>query len=405
MTPDDARIKGRTRTETTPVDKPVELIEVAESQALESPKIAPFPSDIMTGAAGDFARVFSSYLEPPIHFFYVCFLACLGSFLPVTLASELLTQPRLFILLLGQSADDRKSTAISKTVDFFQDALTEFRVCFGVGSAEGLQKKLKESPWLLLCLDEFKQFVSKCKIDASVLLPLVNTLFEQNRYEAQTKKYSISLEDVHLSVLAASTTQTHESTWDPSFTDIGFTNRLFIVPGSGDRRFSFPEKIPDVEKHFLQKELAELLKFVGLGLEIGITPEGRELYHEWYLAHDRSIHSKRLDTYALRFMMLLAVNEKKREIDQDIVAKAIRLMDWQLSVRQLHDPIDADGKMAVMEERIRRVLKTGIHSNRDLQKKTHAERAGSWIFQTALKNLVSSSQITFEKKIKGWRLI
>ena len=52
------------------------------------------------------------------------------------------------------------------------------------------------------------------------------------------------------------------------------------------------------------------------------------LYHHWYMNLDRSIHAKRLDTYALRFMMLLAVNEMKSTIDESIVDKSIKLMDW-----------------------------------------------------------------------------
>jgi len=362
-----------------------------------------FP-DIMSGLAGEFAEKYSSYLEPPKHFFYISLLACIGSFLPITLASELNTQPRLFIILLGQSADDRKSTAITKTIDFFRGVMTQFKVCYGVGSAEGLQKILKESSRLLLCFDELKQLIGKCKIDGSILLPFINTLFESNRYEAQTKTASIYLEDVHLSLLAASTIQTYERTWDTSFTDIGFNNRLFIVPGSGEKKHSFPEKIPELDRVLLQKKLGEILQFVGNGLEVDISPEARILYHNWYMNLDRSIHAKRLDTYALRFMMLLAVNEMKSTIDVSIVGKVIKLMDWQLAARQLHDPIDADSQMAKMEEKIRRTLRTRPHSDRDLQRAVHAQRAGTWFYQTAIKNLTGVREIEYNKATKCWQL-
>jgi hypothetical protein len=39
--------------------------------------------------------------------------------------------------------------------------------------------------------------------------------------------------------------------------------------------------------------------------------------------------------------------------------KLIKLCDWQLAVRKLHDLIDADNKIAKMEEKIRRVLSNG----------------------------------------------
>jgi hypothetical protein len=132
-----------------------------------------FPYEVMDGFAGEFAKTYSGYLESPREFFYMAALTCLGSFISnsVSIASEVNQQPRLYTLLLGESADDRKSTAIKKTIKFFQDTFNDFGVCHGVGSAEGLQKRLKDYPFLLLYLDEFKQFTSKCKIDSSVLLP------------------------------------------------------------------------------------------------------------------------------------------------------------------------------------------------------------------------------------------
>lgn len=363
-----------------------------------------FP-DIMSGLAGEFADLYSSYMEAPAHFFYIAFLTCIGSFLNIELASELKTQPRLFVILLGQSADDKKSTAINKTVKFFQDVMTEFRICLGVGSAEGLQKVLKESSHVLLCLDEFRQLISKCKIEGSVLLPFINTLFESNRYEAQTKTVSIYLDDAHLSLLAASTIQTYERTWDASFTDIGFNNRLFIVPGSGEKKHSFPLEIPELERVLLQKKLDDILQFVGSGLKVNITPEARELYHQWYMNLDRSIHAKRLDTYALRFMMLLTVNEMKKDIDEDIVHKVTQLMDWQLQVRRLHDPIDADSAIAKIEEKIRRILLIGAKSEYELKRGVHVDRTGLWPFIQALKNLSTGKEIAWDKANKTYLIV
>lgn len=359
-----------------------------------------FP-DIMSGAAGEYATVYSSVLEVPRHFLYISYLTCLGSVIAhkVTLNSEIAPQPRLFTLLLGESADDRKSTALTKTTAFFKDALTDdFQVCWGIGSAEGLQKRLGGYPQLLLCFDELKQFVSKCKIDGSVLLPCVNTLFESNRYESRTKNYDIYLEDVYLCMLAASTVQTYERTWDSSFTDIGFNNRLFLVPGSGKKKFSLPKKIAEAEKSWLKGRLGNALKVAENGLELDITQEAIQLYHDWYIGLERSIHSKRLDTYATRFMILLAISEGKGEIDIGIIDKVIRLMNWQLEVRKLHDPIDADGQTAKMEEKIRRTLRSkGPLTERELKRYAHVERSGLWVFKMATNNLHDAKEIRWNK--------
>jgi hypothetical protein len=333
------------------------------------------------------------------------FLTCLGCTLAgrLTLASEIAPQTRYFVILLGESADERKSTAIYKTVEHFKDSLENFETCWGVGSAEGLQKRLEDGRSLLLCFDEFKQFVSKCKIEASVLLPCVNSLFEMNRYESRTKKTDIYLENAFLSVLAASTVATYENTWTSQFTDIGFNNRLFLVPGTGKRRFSVPAKIPEKELHELKRQLGQIMNLAQKRPEIDLTPSAREIFHEWYMNLDRSVHAKRIDTYALRFMPLLAINDFKQEVDEEIVHKVISLCDWQLNVRRLYDPIDADNEIARMEEKIRRVLKAkGPLNDRELKQGTNANRKGLWVYTTAQGNLRRAGELGFDNKKKRY---
>jgi len=366
--------------------------EVCEPPAPAMPKQDPasFPLHVLSGLAGDFAALYSQHLEPPIQFFYMAFLACLGWLVSnrISLDSEITTPARIFTLLLGESADDRKSTAIDKTIDFFSGITEGFAVCRGVGSAEGLQKLLLDKPHLLLCFDEFKHFVSKCRIEASVLLPMVNTLFESQRFETHTKTVKISVENAGLSLLAASTTDTYQQTWSQAFTDIGFNNRLFLVIGHGSRKFAFPRPIPDAEKYTLKNELRDVLKFVGTGRRIGITPEAEDHFQGWYLSREASVHAKRLDGYALRLMQLLAVNEMKEIIDLTTVEKVLALCDWQLTVRKLNDPIGVDNVVARLENNIRRQLEVRKElTEAGLCKWTHAETHGLYPFQCALQNL------------------
>lgn len=369
-----------------------------------------FPSHIMTGAAGYFADVLSAVMEPPRHFFFMAYLTCLGSILSsrITLKTELKPQSRLFVVVLGESADDRKSTAINKTVDFFISALPDFQVCFGVGSAEGLQKRFlkdsSEASNLLLVYDELKAFVGKAKVDGSVLLPCVCTLFESNRYESHTKNSEIILKNAGLSILAASTIETYERTWDSAFQDIGMTNRLFIVPGQGQRTHAIPGQVPYPQWDFMRNELRNILRNADTVPELDFTPSAQALYENWYMHLEQSIHTKRLDTYALRFMILLAVNAAKNEVDESVIQDVIDLMNWQLQARRLHDPIDADSAIAKIEEKIRRTLTTGPRSDRDLKRSLHYNRIGTWVFQNAIKNLTNTQEIQFDKKANTWGL-
>jgi hypothetical protein len=370
-----------------------------------------FPGHIIKGAAGNFADVLSDCMEPPRHFFFLAYLTCLGAVLAgrVTLNTELKPQPRPYTVLLGESADDRKSTAIHKTVDFFTSALTSFECCFGVGSAEGLQKRFQKNSdaatsSLLLVFDELKAFVGKSKVDGSVLLPCVCTLFETNRYESHTKNREVILTNAALSILAASTVETYERCWDSAFQDIGMTNRLFIVPGQGRRKHAIPCRVPYQEWELMRGELGKILRLADGCPELDFTPAARSLYESWYFNLEQSVHTKRLDTYALRFMILLSINNGAYEVDELIVQDVIDLMNWQLEARRLHDPIDADSKIASLEEKIRRKLKAPL-TNTELKRAVHYERQGIALYQQAIKNLTNEKEIRFNKTTNKWERV
>tara|TARA_B100001964_G_scaffold146230_1_gene161021 strand:+ start:397 stop:2334 length:1938 start_codon:yes stop_codon:yes gene_type:complete len=373
----------------------------------EGPTDLAFPKWVISGVAGEFSGLYSEALEPPQEFFYFAFLTCLGNVLAdkLTLSLEITPQPRLYTVLIGESADDRKSTAADKTISFFGETfLEEFNVCHGVGSAEGLQKRLEkaEHSKILLFMDELKQFVSKCKIDSSVLLPCVNTLFESNRYESQTKNSSINIEKGHLSVLACTTKATFDAMWTSAFTDIGFNNRIFLVPAKGKRQYALPQQIPEKYKNQLKKSLKSI-SLINEKLFMVLTSDAEKLYEEWYLNLEQSVHSKRIDAYALRLMPLLAINDKKNVVDEETVRKAIAIANWQLEVRKELDPVDADNVVAKLEEKIRRQLRKGTMKKYHLKQKTNANKTGLWYFDTALRNLLKD-EIYFDSKTKLFSL-
>ncbi len=151
--------------------------------------------------------------------------------------------------------------------------------------------------------------------------------------------------------------------------------------------------------------LVEILAHADKNRVLDITPAAQVLYENWYLNLEQSIHARRLDTYALRFMILLAVNAKKTEIDEAIVRDVIDLMNWQLKARQLHDPIDADSAIAKIEEKIRRVLDKSPRTELNLKRAVHHSRIGSWVYSIALKNCQKENEIQFDKKTGIWSRI
>jgi hypothetical protein len=374
---------------------------------------ASFLRQAIGGLAGEFADLYSTYLESPWSFFAFGFLTCLGSLISdrITLASEIAPQPRLFTVNLGESADDRKSESIKKTVRFFEDTLARgsFPVCHGIGSAEGLARVLGENPEnskkLILVYDELKAFVSKATIDGATLLPAVNSFFEGNKFQSATKTHSIDLEGVYLSILAASTLDTYSRMWTPAFLDIGFLNRLWLVKDRGERRFSIPREIPQAEIKPLQKKLGELLRDLSqVHIKLPVTDEARAVFDGWYFALEPGPFSKRLDTYGLRLMIILAANEKQKEVTEEIARDVVSLLRWQLEVRRECDPVDAENNIAKMEEMIRRALAQGPMELRELQRRVHYNRYGLFAWRSGIDNLCRCREVFFDNKTKTYSL-
>jgi hypothetical protein len=381
---------------------------------MQGKTIGEFPYHVMTGAAGQFADIYAGCIEAPPQFLFMAYLTLLGSVISpaLTIKSVLRTQPRLFILLVGESATERKSTTLNHAAKLFKSVLgEEFVSCWGVGSAEGLERVLRKRSsrdqrplGTVLIFDEFKGFVSKCSIESSVLLPTVNTLFESNHFESHTKKLSIKIEEAHLSLLAATTVATYERIYTNSFLDIGFPNRVFIVTGTAAKSHAIPAQLDCRDEDVMREGLLSVLRHVAGRLVLDFTPEARQRYEAWYLALEDSIHSKRLDTYSLRLAMLLAVNDLKAEIDLEAVEGALALCDWQLEVRRFHDPIEAESKSAAMEEKLRRCLVAGPMNDRDLRKRANAHRVGLWFYDSGIKALQRSGEIAWDRESKAWRL-
>jgi hypothetical protein len=383
--------------------------ELSHFQKPSTQVIPTFPDEVMTGAAGRFAAVFSRYLESSKAFLFVAYLTFMGHLISdrVTIDAEISPQPRLFTILLGESADTRKSTAINKVNDFFNETIKpeDLNTICGVGSAEGLAKGLKKNKRAILIIDEMKSIIQKMKIDGSILLPCVNSLFESPRFHSLTKTHDIIIDNAELCLIGASTLDTYYNMFNSTFSDIGFINRLFIVIGSSERRFSIPITIPVSEKQLLKNDLREILDFVSSLKREGcyklpIDGEAATIFHRWYMNLDQSIFAKRLDSYGHRLMILLAANSMSPRINPQIVEQVVALLDYQFAARRFADPIDADSIGAKVEERIRRLLANGPVSKRELERRCNKTRVGCTIWDHSIKNLRSSGEINYDPKRK-----
>jgi hypothetical protein len=377
------------------------------------------PDEGYVGIAADFADLYATHTEAPRAFLYMDFLTYLGALISprVTLESELHPQPRLYVANLGASGDTRKSTSLDHTDHFFRNAVKDFGeyVHYGLGSGEALGRRLGRDDRgniksLLLHLDELRLLTDKARAEGNIILPMLATLFERNVFDNSSLTHTISVRDGHLSLVAASTTETYASIWTPAFLNIGFTNRLWLVVGEPESRHALPAPVPDALRQALVRDLGDLLARIDHAagtrqLVLRLDDDAMQAWEVWYAAMPRTIHSRRLDTYGMRLMILLSLSRGDlNSVSADTVRRVCALLDHQLALRQEYDPIDAETTMARMEEQIRRALRAkGPLTNRDLRRFTNAGRVGLWIFEQAKANLRDAKDIKFAAK--RWMLM
>jgi hypothetical protein len=377
-----------------------------------------FPQLSITGSIGELARTLARGTEVPEEFYFASGLTVFGSRCAgrLRVAANVDCEPRLYTVLLGASYEVKKSTAMKRTVGHLLKQSTlvapDVKTLDGVGSAEGLARKLNEHKHVLLCYDEMRALMDKASIQGAVLLPTVTSLYEGTRLSNPTKnpKQSIEVDDGHLSLLGCCTLETYSRMWTSDAIAIGLPNRLFIVSADRRRKVAWPENADQTQVDAItariERQLAQLPPRGSTPLLLNISDEAKARWTEWYESAPPSEHAKRLDTIGFRLMPLLAITNDKTIIDSEVMDTLLAILDYEVKIRQLTDPIDADNAIAAMEEKIRRVLSAkGPRKPRELRRDTHANRAGLWIFDTAITNLKSAARICQDKATAAFVLI
>lgn len=374
-----------------------------------------FPESAYLGLAAEFADVYSTACESPKSYFYLSFLTCLGALVGdrVVLQGATKAPPRLYTVLLGPSGISRKSTAIKLTADFFSHNVVNFPIIRGLGSAEGLAKTIEKRNYTncLLVFDELRTFVDKAKIEGSILLSLVNTLYDETRAENHTKGHDIELSNVHLSLLSACTLDTFSNLFDANFVAIGFPNRLLLVLDESKESIPVPRDVPASVEQALAQELGGIL--YGLRhytpanpLVMRLTDEALSIWSEFYKTIPRTVTGTRIDAIGLRLAMLMAISAGKTEIDAETIRAAIEIARWQLAVREEVMPVEANNAIAAMEQKIVKVLRArGPQRARELKRLTNAHRAGLWVFETALTNLQRAGEVRYDPRTKVFAVL
>lgn len=398
-----------------------------------------FPSDVIQGFVKEFADLYSEYLESPYEFWVFDAFTFLGAVFAtrVRIPSAISQEARLYTIGIGTSASTRKSESGTQSDYFIRDILrvftnlvedkksvktvreddkkffksSLFSMSYGCGSAEGVFSCFqKGSRNLLLFYDEFSTLMKKTQLKGAALIELVSSLFEKTWQDNTLKGKIQRIEDVHLSLLAFTTSDLWEEMFDRGAIKLGFLNRVWIVPGVGQRKDFNPDEIPSFLKSKLKTYFLTLLTKYPINKKTSITIEKKAdmMLDSWYrdaLPDDDA--SRRLDGYARRFLQLMAISERKTHIDEDMVKRVFKLIDWQIKARRLYEPISFASQMARVENVYRKVIlahRNGILLDRaeDLIKAHQFDFA---IREKALSNLIKKDEITEQTSYKGGILV
>jgi hypothetical protein len=359
-----------------------------------------FPRSAIVGSLGNLARTLSEGTEVSEEFIFAVALAYFGGITSgeLKLRIGLESETRLYVILLGESARAKKSTAVDRVDKFFQSIQSPFqwKSLSSVGSAEGLAKELQRTPRVILNYDELRSLVDKTKIRGSVLMPTVASLFERHNYSHTTKNESVDIKNGRLSLVACCTIGTYENLWTSDAINLGLPNRLFIVHADAKPSVPWPKEIDEGKMDLLRKHIQSQLQRATQTFER--TAEAEVLWNNWQTTLPHSEHAKRLDTIGFRLMPVLALTMDKAVVDADVVRHVIDILNYELEVRILYDPIDSDDKIASIETKIRRQLQIrGFLTKRELRRFTNADRIGVWAFEKALENLAKGSDPDIQK--------
>jgi hypothetical protein len=104
-------------------------------------------------------------------------------------------------------------------------------------------------------------------------------------------------------------------------------------------------------------------------------------------------------------MLLIALNDESDMVTESAARKTVALLRYQVRARRQADPIDADSKIAKLEENIRRVLEGNPLSKERLAQRCNKRRVGIWIWNQSLSNLIKSGEVEYDSVERVYKLL
>jgi hypothetical protein len=280
------------------------------------------------GLMGRYRDVVSPCTEAPDVFHLGSFVAAVGCLVgrKAWVRSPHHVYPNFYSLLVGKTANARKTTAYQFAIDLF-DGVQELlyddhaKRLNGLASPEGLALAMihREStePYRILGIeDEFRSLITKGGQRAVAnLIPKITELFNSPRvFEVNTKNNPIRVRNPFLCMLAASTRAWFEQSMTQRDVSGGFLNRWLLFEGQAEKELPTPPPVVQGPWEDLVLDVADAIHSASGFFQF--SPDADRYYKDFYHITRTDFDSEatsRTDLHARKLGLLYAILANRKD--------------------------------------------------------------------------------------------
>lgn len=320
---------------------------------------APLGEDAFHGPAGDIVRRVTPYTEASEEALLIDLLVSFGLMVgrgPYYSLGGSRQQPRLFAIVVGDTARGRKGAARGVVKRLTENAekvgnidigtgqnigltsWTERHYLKGLTSGEGLISAIEDlgaDGRVLVVEEEFARLITSAAREGSTMSPLIREAFDNNSLRVVNKNSPLAVSGAYVSIIGNITQgELMAALGGKSATETlnGFGNRFLYI--ASRRTKLIPEtKIPEREIVRANAELRDALKRARRIEEMFLSGPASKLWQEWYYRQGEpeglfGNMTARLDVQGLRLAMVYGLLDGSKTIHSKHLRAALEFVRY-----------------------------------------------------------------------------
>lgn len=346
----------------------------------------PVPDIARQGIIDEYIRVMSPTTEAPDGFHLGVALTVIGAMIGRSVYASFgkRLHANLFTLLVGDSGQSRKDTAISCGITLLRTTLTTetsmvtsgakaskvtvgsgVKVATDISSGEGLISTLKDTPNVLMYLSEFARLMGNANRQGTkTIAPVLMEAFDTPDSLSNLSKLSpVDAKEPYLSILAATQPRVLDGLLSEGDIHSGFINRWLIIPGKSTNPNYWP---PDIDREWLHVLFQNITALIGTAVDprgMSGSDDAKAFWKIWYEKHwyqersdEESSMAVRHPVMAIKVALIYAVLNGDQVIDQWHLEVGIAIVEWMAAQVAPLLPSWGASPLARLEQRVLAVI-------------------------------------------------